>query len=134
MILALLTFECFALAQEVSDDALSEISPVEKEVKKTLPSKSFVRQIGSRSYSAPGIKKQVALAQTAKAFAPGQMKKTAGVASAKLFARKPGEAEARKKQIFESLAKKAMPQKRRLTKAEYRKSPLKGKHIPQRPK
>ena len=135
----LMLFETFAFALQegplaAGDATSANVEPpkiVEKEVKKAPSLKSWVRKVGSGAYFAPGIQKKIALEQTATSFDPGQMKKAAGVTSARLFARKPGEASAIKKKIFEEAAKKVKPAKR-LSKAEYKASPLKGKHIPQR--
>lgn len=124
LLISVLMLSVFAIAEETAGTDSGE--------EKKVSSKSFVRNIGARGYAA-GLKKKVAQEQTAKMFAPGQMKKAAGVKSARGFVKQPGEAEARKKKIFEAAAKKVKP-KARLTKEEYKKSPLKGVHIPKKMK
>lgn len=128
LLVSILMLSLFAIAEETTGTESSGAV-----MKKTEISKSFVRNIGAKAYSAPGIKKKIAQEQTAKAFAPGQMKKVAGATSARGFAKRPGEAEARKNKILEEAAKKVKP-KKRLTRAEYEKSPLKGVHIPKKMK
>lgn len=110
---AMLLLQSVAIAQEALTPAQAAgvgepVKEVAKEVK--LPSKNYVRKIGEQRKFVPN-KKSDAIAASAKALAPGQVKKTVGAKSARGFVRNPVAVSAKKKEMFQSIAMKQKPQK-----------------------
>ena len=116
LIVATLLLGVFAFAQESNPstdlNTVPVFTPPEKElvkdVKKDLPmpsSKSWVRVIGKARVYSPGQSKKAALEQTVEAFMPNQVT-TKTLPANREFLKKPLDAAARKRALFQSISMK----------------------------